>query len=211
MICIKGVTSVLFFFLLSFTVTAQNFDINLLKSINQHQSNFKDNFFKATSTSVTVVNIAAPIGVFTAGLLRHDKKMELEAAYMVGGFAVSSIITQGMKSVIKRDRPFKTYSYIMQRGDGGGYSFPSGHTSAAFCSATSLSLLFPKWYVIAPAYLWAATVGYGRMYQGVHYPTDVLAGAVVGAGSAWLAYKAEKWIDKKNSKNKKPLAVASVW
>jgi membrane-associated phospholipid phosphatase len=46
------------------------------------------------------------------------------------------------------------------------------------------------------------------MYQGVHYPTDVFAGAVVGAGGAWLAYKAEKWMNKKN--NKKNTTPASL-
>jgi undecaprenyl-diphosphatase len=40
------------------------------------------------------------------------------------------------------------------------------------------------------------------MYQGVHYPSDVLVGALVGAGSAWLSYKVEKWMDKKHKKNK---------
>ena len=83
------------------------------------------------------------------------------------------------------------------------YSFPSGHTSSAFCTATSLSLLFPKWYVAVPSYLYAATVGYARMYQGVHYPSDVLVGALVGAGSAWISYKVEKWMDKKHKQNKK--------
>ena len=129
--------------------------------------------------------------------------MQKNAAYMIGGFVASSIVTQGMKRIIKRERPFVTYPYLIKRDVGGSYSFPSGHTSAAFCTATSLSLLFPKWYVIAPSYLYAASVGYARMYQGVHYPSDVLVGAVVGAGSAWISYKVEKWMDKKHKQNKK--------
>ena len=188
----------LFSFLIHFSF-AQNFDIDLVKSINQNESNFKNNFFKTTAQSVIVFNIAAPAGLFTAGLIKHDKQLQKEAAYMAGGFIVSAVVTQAMKKIIQRNRPFVTYSFIIKRDAGGGYSMPSGHTSAAFCTATSLSLLFPKWYVIAPAYLYAGAVGYARMYQGVHYPTDVLAGAIVGAGSAWLAYKAEKWIDKKYS------------
>lgn len=181
---------------------AQNFDIDLLKSINQNESSFKNNFFKTTAQSVIVFNIAAPSAVFTAGLIRHDKQLQKDAAYMAGGFIVSAIVTQATKKIIQRDRPFVTYPFIIKRDAGGGYSMPSGHTSAAFCTATSLSLLFPKWYVIAPAYLYASAVGYARMYQGVHYPTDVLAGAIVGAGSAWLAYRAEKWMDKKHNKSK---------
>ena len=188
----------------SFHALAQNSDINTLRSINQSETAFKNNFFKATAESVTIFNIAAPVSLLTAGIIRHDKQLQKDALYVAGGFIVSSIVTQGMKQVIKRDRPYVTYPFIVKRDVGGSYSFPSGHTSAAFCTATSLSLLFPKWYVIVPSYLYAATVGYARMYQGVHYPSDVLAGAVVGAGSAWLSYKVEKWMDKKHQPNKKP-------
>ena len=187
----------------SFNALAQNADINILKSINQSETSFKNNFFKATAESVTIFNIAAPVSLLTAGIIRHNQQLQKDALYMAGGFVVSSIVTQGMKRIIQRDRPFVTYPFIVKRDVGGSYSFPSGHTSAAFCTATSLSLLFPKWYVIVPSYLYAATVGYSRMYQGVHYPSDVLAGAVVGAGSAWLSYKVEKWMDKKRQPNKK--------
>ena len=189
----------------SFHALAQNADINLLKSINQSETTFKNNFFKASAESVTIFNIAAPVGLLTAGIIRHDKQLQKEALYVAGGFVVSSIVTQGMKRIIQRDRPFVTYPFIVKRDVGGSYSFPSGHTSAAFCTATSLSLLFPKWYVIVPSYLYAATVGYARMYQGVHYPSDVLAGAVVGAGSAWLSYKVEKWMDKKHQPNQQSI------
>lgn len=195
--------------LLSVAVTAQNFDINLLKKINLNESSFKNSYFKATAQSVSVFNIVAPVGVFAAGLIHHDKKMQKDAIYMAGGFLASAIVAQGMKRIIRRDRPFVTYNYIVKRDAGGGYSMPSGHTTAAFCTATSLSLLFPKWYVIAPCYLYAASVGYARMYQGVHYPTDVLAGAVVGTGTAWLAYKAEKWLTKKHT-DRKPASTVSL-
>jgi hypothetical protein len=195
----------IFFFVglcLSFYANGQNIDINILKPINQSETNFKNNFFKATAQSVTIFNIVAPASLLTAGIIRHDKQLQKNAAYMIGGFVVSSIVTQSMKRIIKRDRPYVTYPSIIKRDEGGSYSFPSGHTSAAFCTATSLSLLFPKWYVIAPSYLYAATVGYARLYQGVHYPSDVLVGALVGAGSAWLSYKVEKWMDKKHKQNK---------
>jgi undecaprenyl-diphosphatase len=90
-----------------------------------------------------------------------------------------------MKLIIKRERPFITYPFIVKRADGGQSSMPSGHAASAFNTATALSLVYPKWYVIVPAYSWACLVAYGRMYQGVHYPSDVAIGAVVGAGTAW--------------------------
>lgn len=182
--------------------TAQNFDINLLKSINQHQSAFKDDYSSVLSKSVTPVTIAVPVSLFVAGWANNDKKLKLDAAYFAGGYILSAMVTQGTKRIVQRDRPFVTYPYIDKKDAGGGYSFPSGHTSAAFHSATALSIMYPKWYVIVPAYLWASSVGWARMYQGVHYPTDVLAGAIVGAGSAWLTYKVRKYIERKPSEKK---------
>jgi membrane-associated phospholipid phosphatase len=87
-------------------------------------------------------------------------------------------------------------------------SFPSGHTSIAFATATALSLKYPKWYVIAPASIWACSVGYSRMNLGVHYPSDVFAGAVLGAGSAFLTYKINEWFWEKQH-HKKILVIPS--
>jgi membrane-associated phospholipid phosphatase len=195
-------TAAIFFLVFSictYRLAAQNFDINTLKKINASESSFKTNFFKADAQSVTVFNIAAPVSVFIAGAIKHNTELKKDGLYMAGAFVLSTAVTHITKNIVKRKRPFEEYSFIVKRSDGGGYSFPSGHTSAAFTTATSLSLYFPKWYVIVPSYLWASSVGYARMYQGVHYPTDVLAGAVVGAGSAWLAWKVQHWMDKKHT------------
>jgi membrane-associated phospholipid phosphatase len=63
-----------------------------------------------------------------------------------------------------------------------GESFPSGHTFGFFATATSLSLAYPKWYVIA-FFIWASTVAIPHAFR-VHYPSDVVAGAIIGSGSA---------------------------
>jgi undecaprenyl-diphosphatase len=60
-----------------------------------------------------------------------------------------------------------------------------------------MSIQNKRWYVVVPAYTWATAIGYSRMYLGQHYPTDVLAGAITGAGSAWLSHKANNWIKRK--------------
>ena len=180
-------------------VSAQNNDAKLAMSINEKQTSAKTQYCKLNANSVTMVNFGAPLVVFSAGVIKHDKKMQKDAADMMGAFALSSVVTHLAKNAFHKERPYERYSQITKRSSGGGYSFPSGHTSAAFTTATSISLCYPKWYVIAPAYIWAGSVGYSRVYQGVHYPSDVLAGAVVGAGSAWLTYKIQKWMDKKQS------------
>lgn len=112
---------------------------------------------------------------------------------MGASYAVSGIITLGLKYSIQRKRPFVTYQdLVTKKTAAGSFSFPSGHTSSAFATATSLSLLYPKWHVIAPSFLWASAVGYSRMELGVHYPSDVLAGALIGFASSFLMYKVNK-------------------
>jgi membrane-associated phospholipid phosphatase len=198
---LKFVFSLVLLFNCSLAAIGQQVDIDILKSINsQKETSFKNSVFDITDKSVPFVNLAAPLSLLTAGIIKKDKQLQQQALFMAGGYVVSTIITQGAKRIIQRERPFTTYSFIIKRGEGGGYSMPSGHTSAAFNTATALSLWCPKWYVIAPSFLWASAVGYGRMYQGVHYPSDVLVGALVGSGSAWLAYKAQKWLHKKQRK-----------
>ena len=185
-------------------VSSQNSDIDILKPINRNETNFKNKYLELNASSVTYVSIAAPVAVAITGFIMHDNKLKKDALFTGAAFLVSSIVTQGTKRIAKRPRPFETYRFIIKRDDeSGGMSFPSGHTSAAFCTATSLALRYRKWYVIAPAYLFATSVGWARMYQGVHYPSDVLVGALVGAGSAWLGYKSQKWLAGKKERKKK--------
>lgn len=191
---------VCFFCLLFTSSSAQNFDINLLKPINKNETNFKNKYLELNASSVSPLSVGIPAGVAIAGFISHNKQLQKDALYMGGAFIVSSIITQGTKRIVNRKRPFETYSFIIKRDDeSGGLSFPSGHTSAAFCTATSVALRYRKWYFVVPSYVFAVSTGWARMYQGVHYPTDVLAGAVVGAGSAWLGWKAQHWIEKKRA------------
>jgi membrane-associated phospholipid phosphatase len=183
---------------------SQNADIDILKPINKHETDFKNKYLELNASSVTAVSIAAPAGMAIIGFIKHDKKLKQDALFTGAAFVASSIVTRATKAIVKRQRPFEKYSFIVKRDDeSGGLSFPSGHTSAAFCTATSLSLRYRKWYVIAPAYIFATSVGWARMYQGVHYPSDVVAGALVGAASAWLGYNAQKWIAGKKDQKKK--------
>ena len=173
-------------------VKAQNWDIEVVKALNPQDP--KSGFVRAVSSSVYVIGIGAPAGVLAAGLIKHDSVLKRQSFEMFAAGLLSLAINGSLKNIINRPRPAETYPQdVFPYKNTTGQSFPSGHTSMAFVTATSLSLQFREWYVIVPAYLWATAVGYSRMYLGVHYPSDVIAGAAVGAGSAFLAH----WLNRK--------------
>jgi membrane-associated phospholipid phosphatase len=189
-----------FLLLLTSSLFSQNLDINTLRTINLHRNENLDPTFKHITNSYAVVSIGTPLTMYAVGLINKDVQLKKDAIFIVESVAASVFITIALKETIKTDRPFVAYPEIEKLTSASGYSMPSGHTSIAFATATSLSMAYPKWYVIAPSFVWASAVGYSRMHLGVHYPSDVIAGALIGSGSAYLTYKINKWMNKKRSK-----------
>jgi undecaprenyl-diphosphatase len=176
----------------SMTLFSQGADIRILRSFNSSVNLPSDGFFSFISDSDPYIIVAVPAAIGVYGLARHDKAQFRNGCVLAAASILSSGITNALKYSVNRERPFITYPDITKKSSAGSPSFPSGHTSSAFATATSLSLTYSKWYVIVPSYGWAVTVGYSRMHLGVHYPSDVLAGALIGAGSAWLTHVVNK-------------------
>ncbi len=191
------------FWIFSHLIQAQNPDVELLKALNPDQpSRFGDPFFKTVSASSYPVSIAAPVTVFAAGLWKKDKLLRRRSYQMVAGIGLSMSMSLLIKYAVDRPRPAVVYPSVFQKTEEHSPSFPSGHTTAAFETATSLSLNFPKWYVIIPSYAWAGTMAYSRMYLGIHYPSDVAAGILLGTGCAWLTWQINKKIYQKRDKSR---------
>lgn len=179
----------LFFFLfytsvLNAQTRIDDYDVAVLQKLEHARTVNGTLILKTISDANNYVNASVPVGLFIAGVIDKNPEMRRNALYIAGSAASTALLNLAVKQIFKRQRPFVAHVSLCPVYRPNGYSFPSGHTSLSFATATALSRAYPKWYVIVPSFLWAGTVGFSRMYLGVHNPSDVSVGALLGIGTA---------------------------
>ena len=110
----------------------------------------------------------------------------------LAALAMGFLLCNGvLKPLLHRARPWLVVEGLRRMvTPGDAHSFPSGHTCAAFAAAWTWRRQLPRRWMGRIAVLAAVLMGLSRLYLGVHFPTDVLAGALVGMLSAWIMCKA---------------------
>jgi len=194
------VQSFIILVILCFTknLSSQSIDLKILKSINQKEMPCWDKTMRSTSFSVYPVMPATVIGIWSQGYFTNNKVMMRNAYKSAISISIAITSTSALKFAINRTRPYNKYpNDIIKRDNAGPYSFPSGHTTAAFATATAVSLSYNQWYITIPSFAYAGFVGYSRMRLGMHYGTDVFGGIIIGVGSGLITWKIDKLLNKK--------------
>lgn len=162
----------LFIILLSLIININSLSAQTSSEIPVETEFQRTNAQKGVAVSTDVIAIALPVATLTGVLIERDWEGLKQGALTAGTTAAATLI---LKYSIKERRP-----------DGSNmHSFPSGHTSVTFATAAFLQRRY-GWKFGAPAYALAAYTGWGRVFSKKHHWWDVVAGAAIGAGSAYI-------------------------
>lgn len=157
-------------------------DVTIIRYVQTHFHNeFTDTVFPFLSRIGNAGAVWISLA-FYMGVRHRSKNLALMLFFAL---ALSHILSQILKQVIGRPRPFVTYpvdSLLIRRP--GGYSCPSGHSASSFAAATVLMAGDRR--VGAAALVLAGLIAFSRIFVFVHYPSDTVFGAFVGTLSALL-------------------------
>ena len=173
----------------------QNIDTALMLWLNGFHNSFMDTFMWLVSNKLMWV----PMYVMIPYVLY--KRFGIKAAlflvvamFFINLFATDSFCSQVLRHNILRPRPSNADSpifgmvHIVNGYRGGHYGFPSCHAANSFSLATLITLVFQNRRTAVLMFLWAILHSYSRVYLGVHYPGDIIAGAIIGCMVAGLVY-----------------------
>ena len=169
------------------------YDISILKAVNRNRVKGLDHFFIFITNSSSYIAIGFIALVFIVSIIGKSALLRKKGWQLLTTFVLAFILIKSLKYGIGRVRPFDSYNYLEKLVDISTPSFPSGHTLESAAIATSIVLLFRNKFLLAFAILWAILVALSRMILGVHYPSDVIAGIMIGVLSACLCH----WIFQK--------------
>ncbi len=164
----------------------EQLDTNILNSIYNDLHNKVLDFIMPI---ITFLGNGYLLWIVVAIVLTISKKYRKAGITMALALILCAIFGETLiKNIIKRPRPYEGVAGIqLLIPKLSSYSFPSGHTLSSFAAAFVVFKYIRKWAI--PAFVIAALIAFSRMYLYVHYPSDVLMGAVLGIFFAWIAFK----------------------
>ncbi len=154
------------------------------------QENLRASWLNGPMIFITHLGDTGAIWIALALILLILPKTRKVGIVCAVSMVINLLLTNiALKNIIQRIRPYEIISslniLIEAQHD---FSFPSGHTACSFAAAWVLWRVAPRKYSI-PAMILAVLISLSRLYVGVHYPTDILGGLIVGVFAAEASYR----------------------
>jgi len=174
-----------------------NPDTNLFLSVNRNHSDYFDAFYALFTSMVTWIPF------YLLVLFLVFRKYNQYGFWVLIALVISTILSDQLsvllKELVQRYRPSHEPSLLgkvhLPIGAGGDYGFVSSHAANTFAFAFLMGSLSKNIRLFLLLIGWAIVTAYSRIYVGVHYPLDVLGGAVLGSLIGWAVYKLLMLVD----------------
>ena len=158
------------------------------------QSSLVDSAIVFLATYLAYILIILFLGLLFFSAYQRREKIEILLVTGLSALVARFGITEVIRFFIHRPRPFVTFNLHPLVAES-SYSFPSGHAMFFFAMATAIYLYHKKWGTAF--FIGAALICAARIAAGVHYPSDILGGAIIGATTAYFIYFfTQKWVTK---------------
>lgn len=161
-----------------------SFDTTVIEFI---QNNLHNYIMDNVMVFITKLGDAGFVWIIIGLLLILSKKYRKVGFMVLGALALGSILGEGLiKNIVQRDRPFISLEGIdLLIKAPTSYSFPSGHTTSSFAAAGVLAMSFKNKSVYI--FILAGLIAFSRLYLGVHFPTDIIIGILLGLSCSFIA------------------------
>lgn len=152
------------------------------------QTTFANTTMDAFFKGVTALGDHGLLWILVCIGLVLRKQTRLFGLVLGGVLLVELGVVEGfIKLLVGRERPYLAHDFTILIKAPSGSSFPSGHAASSFAAATYLFMKNRRWGAVA--LVMAFLIGFSRLYLFVHYPSDVLVGALLGSALGYLGYK----------------------
>ncbi|HYF01744.1 MAG TPA: phosphatase PAP2 family protein [Patescibacteria group bacterium] len=165
-------------------------DAALVRSVNIINNPGLTRATEIVSDMLYPVTLGAPVVFLAYGNILNDRKLTETSALILASEAATYGFVALVKHFTDRQRPYIAYpDCIITRAEDPFKSFPSGHAAGSACILTMVSLQYPKWYVVVPSIAFVAATNFSRMHLGLHYPSDVTVGTLIGSTFAYVIWR----------------------
>jgi len=166
----------------------KTFDGKLSQYIYLHRPAGADSFLLWATNNATAITFAFILVLIFLYFVKKRQKYLYAAVNILIIIGLSAVVSNLLKMITKRLRPYDVFDNMVLHSSigAGGYSFPSGHTTEVFALSVAVFLLLRNPYLRWLSLFWALLIAYTRMAFGVHYPSDILGGILIGSLTAWF-------------------------